>query len=47
MNKTLPVISAHSDDEAYSKEMHQPPHSRSINNALRLNGPRGNSFGMG
>ena len=32
--------------EVYSKEMHQPPHSRSIDNALRLNALRGNSVGM-
>ncbi len=32
--------------EIYSKEMHQPPHSRSIENALRLNAFRGNSVGM-
>tara|TARA_B100000795_G_C22705278_1_gene401307 strand:- start:178 stop:843 length:666 start_codon:yes stop_codon:yes gene_type:complete len=32
--------------EVYSEEMHQPPHSRSIDNALRLNALRGNSVGM-
>ena len=30
----------------YSKEMRQPPHSRSINNAIRLNALRGNSVGV-
>jgi LmbE family N-acetylglucosaminyl deacetylase len=30
----------------YSEEMHQPPHSRSIDNALRLNALRGNSVGV-
>ena len=33
--------------EVYSEEMRQPPHSRSIDNALRLNALRGNSIGMG
>jgi len=48
MNKTILVIAAHSDDEALgcSEEMCQPPHSRSIYNALRLNALRGNSVGM-
>jgi len=32
--------------EVYSKEMHQPPHSRNIDNALRLNALRGNSVGV-
>jgi LmbE family N-acetylglucosaminyl deacetylase len=32
--------------EIYSKEMHQPPHSRSIENALRLNALRGNFVGI-
>jgi N-acetylglucosamine malate deacetylase 1 len=32
--------------EVYSEEMRQPPHSRSINNALRLNALRGNSVGI-
>ena len=32
--------------EVYSEEMRQPPHSRSIDNALRLNALRGNSVGM-
>ena len=32
--------------EVYSEEMHQPPHSRSIDNALRLNALRGHSVGM-
>ena len=32
--------------EVYSKEMRQPPHSRSIDNALRLNALRGHSVGM-
>jgi N-acetylglucosamine malate deacetylase 1 len=31
---------------AYSKEMYQPPHSRSVDNALRLNTLRGNSVGV-
>ena len=31
--------------EAYNKEIRQPPHSRSIDNALRLNALRGNSVG--
>ena len=30
----------------YSKEMRQPPHSRSINNTIRLNALRGNSVGV-
>jgi len=30
---------------AYSSEMHQPPHSRSIDNVLRLSNFRGNSVG--
>jgi LmbE family N-acetylglucosaminyl deacetylase len=30
----------------YSEEMHEPPHSRSIDNALRLNALRGNSVGV-
>ncbi len=32
--------------EVYSKEMRQPPHSRSIDNAIRLNALRGNSVGV-
>ena len=32
--------------EVYSEEMRQPPHSRSIDNALRLNALRGNSVGI-
>jgi N-acetylglucosamine malate deacetylase 1 len=32
--------------EVYSKEMHQQPHSRSVDNALRLNALRGNSVGV-
>ena len=32
--------------EIYSEEMRQPPHSRSIDNALRLNALRGNSIGV-
>jgi len=32
--------------EIYSEEMRQPPHSRSIDNALRLNALRGNSVGV-
>jgi LmbE family N-acetylglucosaminyl deacetylase len=32
--------------EVYSEEMHQPPHSRSVDNALRLNALRGNSVGV-
>tara|TARA_B100000029_G_C17170218_1_gene812990 strand:+ start:38 stop:208 length:171 start_codon:yes stop_codon:yes gene_type:complete len=32
--------------EAYSEEMRQPPHSRSVDNALRLNALRGNSIGV-
>ena len=32
--------------EVYSKEMRQPPHSRSIDNTLRLNALRGNSVGV-
>jgi len=32
--------------EVYSEEMRQPPHSRSNDNALRLNALRGNSVGM-
>ena len=32
--------------EVYSEEMRQPPHSRSIDNALRLNALRGNSVGV-
>ena len=32
--------------EVYSEEMRQPPHSRSIDNALRLNALSGNSVGM-
>ena len=31
--------------EAYNNEMRQPPHSRSIDNVLRLNALRGNSVG--
>lgn len=33
--------------EAYSEEMRQPPHSRSIENAIRLNALRGNAGGYG
>ncbi len=32
--------------EVYSEEMRQPPHSRSIDNAIRLNALRGNSVGV-
>ena len=32
--------------EVYSEEMRQPPHTRSIDNALRLNALRGNSIGV-
>jgi N-acetylglucosamine malate deacetylase 1 len=32
--------------EAYSKEMRQPPHGRSIDNVIRLNALRGNSVGV-
>jgi N-acetylglucosamine malate deacetylase 1 len=32
--------------EAYSAEMRPPPHTRSIDNALRLNALRGNSVGV-
>ena len=32
--------------EVYSEEIRQPPHSRSIDNALRLNALRGNSVGV-
>jgi N-acetylglucosamine malate deacetylase 1 len=32
--------------EIYNDEMRQPPHSRSINNAIRLNALRGNSVGV-
>jgi len=32
--------------EAYSKEMRQPPHTRSIENTIRLNALRGNSIGV-
>lgn len=32
--------------EAYSAEMRQPPHSRSVENAIRLNGLRGNAVGV-
>ena len=32
--------------EVYSEEMRQPPHSRSIDNILRLNSLRGNSIGV-
>jgi len=32
--------------EVYSEEMRQPPHSRSIDNTLRLNALRGNSVGV-
>jgi len=32
--------------DIYSEEMRQPPHSRSIDNALRLNSLRGNSIGV-
>ena len=31
---------------AYSKEMRQPSHSRSVDNILRLSALRGNSVGM-
>jgi LmbE family N-acetylglucosaminyl deacetylase len=33
--------------EAYSEEMRQPPHTRSIENAIRQNALRGNSVGGG
>ncbi len=32
--------------EAYSEEMRQPPHSRSVKNAIRLNELRGNTVGF-
>jgi LmbE family N-acetylglucosaminyl deacetylase len=32
--------------KAYSEEMHKTPHSRSIDNAIRLNAVRGNSVGV-
>ena len=32
--------------EAYSEEMHQPPHSRSADNVIRLNALRGNTIGV-
>ena len=32
--------------EAYSQEMRSPPHSRSIDNVIRLNAVRGNSVGL-
>lgn len=32
--------------EAYSEEIRQPPHSRSIENTIRLNALRGNSVGV-
>lgn len=32
--------------EAYNEEMRLPPHSRSIENAVRLNALRGNSVGL-
>ena len=32
--------------EAYSEEMRKPPHSRSIENTMRLNALRGNSVGV-
>ena len=32
--------------ETYSKEMRQPPYTRSIDNALRLNALRGSSVGV-
>jgi len=32
--------------EAYSEEMRQPPHSRSVKNTLRLNALRGNAVGV-
>ena len=32
--------------KVYSAEMHQTPHSRSIDNAIRLNAVRGNSIGV-
>jgi LmbE family N-acetylglucosaminyl deacetylase len=32
--------------EIYSQEMRQPPHSRSIENAIRLNALRGNAIGV-
>jgi N-acetylglucosamine malate deacetylase 1 len=31
---------------AYSEEMYQPPHSRSVDNSIRLNSLRGNSVGV-
>lgn len=32
--------------EAYSEEMRQPPHTRSIENAIRQNALRGNTVGI-
>ena len=32
--------------EVYSEEMRQPPHTRSVDNVLRLNALRGNSIGV-
>ena len=32
--------------QSYSKEMHQAPHSRSIDNAIRVNAVKGNSVGV-
>lgn len=32
--------------EAYSEEMRESPHSRSIENAIKLNGVRGNAVGF-
>lgn len=32
--------------EVYSEEMHQPPHSRTVDNALRLNALRGSTVGV-
>jgi LmbE family N-acetylglucosaminyl deacetylase len=36
----------HKTLEAYNDEMHQPPHSRSIDNIIRLNALRGHSIGV-
>jgi len=32
--------------EAYNEEIHQPPHSRSVDNSIRLNALRGNTIGV-
>ncbi len=36
----------HKTLEVYNDEMHQPPHSRSIDNIIRLNALRGHSIGV-